>query len=349
MKGFPGTRLIAVTILILLGAALVVSGSGSTPPGPNGGSTEPIPPLSFPQPQPAEAFDRQPYPMDRVQTMPDKVRQAWTNLITLDAALAEFYMWEGRFPRNLDELLNSDEMPVRPADLINPYTGKPVRATVNKSLGDVRYVYKPDALDGRDVHLEVYLDLSAGENNVETLKYTRNYLLEVKTLAEIGQQFAAEDRWHGADRRMWFICRAISTFTARVTNWHGTTPRTFAETMRKYDWWLSPNIKNPYTGAPIEEVSAPSAGNFTFAGIPADPRNPASEYGSNYIICYDSRGDPMYRSSGVEYSIARYLELEPCSVPPKAALEFKPCVVWPQGAKVIEGLPSGVTFKKRPK
>lgn len=182
-------------------------------------------------------------------------------------------------------------------------------------------------------------------------KYTRNWMLEVKGLTQLRQEYAAQDRWHGADRRMWFICRAMSTSAGRVAYWHGTTPRTFTETIRTYDEWLSPDIKNPYTGAPIEEVSAPSPGNFTFAGIPADPSNPASGYGQTFIICYDSRGEPMYPSSGVEYWIADYFGMEPCEVGPEGVKVPGPgpCVVWPKGAKIIEGLPSGVTFKRRPK
>lgn len=71
-----------------------------------------------------------PYPLNRIQSMPDNFRKGWANLAVVELALHDYYVFEGRLPTTLDELFKSDEMPVRPEDLTNPYTGKPVKSVL---------------------------------------------------------------------------------------------------------------------------------------------------------------------------------------------------------------------------
>lgn len=132
---------------------------------------------------------------------------------------------------------------------------------------------------------------------------------------------------------MWFICRAIETLAFQISVRYGSTPRTYAETMREYNWWAPAGLKNPYTGAPIREVGAPSRGDFTFVGL-LDPRPGATGYSSTFIICYDGSGNPVYTDPIIEHVIASYQEIQQ-RMPPEA--------------RMLDNLPTGVTFKKKPR
>lgn len=273
-----------------------------------------------------------PYPLNRIQTMPDKFRQGWANLITVESALHHYYVFEDRFPATFEELLKSDEMPVKPKDLINPYTGKPVKSVVTPSLGDIRYVYQPDALTGPDIHVEVFLDPAGDGSKVEALNWLGNFAAARNGMDARRNSLAGLDRYKGADRKMWFICEAIEGAAVRVHSRYDSTPRTFDDLVRQYGWWINPSMKNPYTGVPIREVSAPSAGDFTFAGL-LDPRPGATGFAANFIICYDSSGNPLYTDPIVEHVIASYQELEQGN---------------PPESRLLSNLPAGVSFKKKP-
>lgn len=321
---FLVTRVVGLLVLTIPMPAMGQSGSSSA-------TDYTSPPTTAPPRRPRQA-QRYPWNPGEMESMPDKFRLGIANLITLESALFDFHVFEARFPRSLDELLDSDEMPVVRQDLINPYTGKPVKSVVTKSLGDVRYVHDPDSLNTPDVHIEVFLDPAGDGSRVEKYSWLPNYWIARGSLDKFRLEYAGEDTRTGADRRMWFICRAVSNAINRVNYWYDRTPLTFEETMRKYDWWLSANLKNPYTGAPIHEVFSPSPGDFTFAGV-IDVANPLAGYVGNYIICYDSGGQPMFYHSSVETEIANEMEIQ-ARVPE---------------IRYMDKFPSGVSFKKKAK
>jgi len=225
-----------------------------------------------------------------------------------------------------EEFLQSPYLPILPEDLINPYTGKPVEAVPgiwkNKDefleyfkgtspppvvppdrLGNLAYtdyggkflveLYTEPflSLDGKP-RISLYFFEGKEKRNLAKLSpQTRDARQRYEKMFEKnkgpGYLFTMKD----ADKRLFSICMYLGKFVSLLTEPPGslTAPTdhflTLEELSRKFPL-LIPNIKNPYTNQPIQEVSFynPSPGNFTIVFR-------ANEYDNTILssepICYD--------------------------------------------------------------
>lgn len=246
------------------------------------------------------------------------------NVLTT-ALTAKMYIELSRFS-SPEEYLQSPYLAVLPQDLINPYTGKPVRAVPGiwkdekefrkyfigappptvplERLGNLAFTdfgsrflvelyTEPYLLDGK-TRISLYFYVGKGKISLAKMSpETRDSRQRYEKMYEKTKGSGFFSRMNDTDKRLFSISMYLDQFISTLAEPPGllTTPPDYLLTLEELQTrfpLLHPNVKNPYTNQPIQFVSYynPSPGNCTIIFLANEMDN--TIVGSD-LLCYDEQ------------------------------------------------------------
>jgi hypothetical protein len=225
-------------------------------------------------------------------------------------AIRVYAEFETRFPESLDELLGSDYLPVSQDELVNPYSDGPVtqvpwreqtsidghlsriRVSDGKDLlGNLSFMKAPDG----GLKLSIYVDPEDGSDQIQSpiggfsKKSFDRHVLGIGVGADIFRAererrrrlYMEKDR---ETKRLLMACEYIGSLMTSLPRFGFPVSKSW-EQLQATGFVLP--VRNPYTGAPIRDVSfsAPTPGDFTYAGVFSS--NSPTNFQIALPICYD--------------------------------------------------------------
>lgn len=235
-------------------------------------------------------------------------RRFYANNLALFHSIYFFAMGERRLPSSFEELVNSVYFPVISTEFVNPYTGKPVQ-NIPKPKIEKREINGHKSLVVIDKNPADVLGNLTFEINMEGIKYTWYFQLDGESgiiraieensktrrliptpgsllagVAEDVEKNVKPSQLSLEDRRLYYRCEYIRFLVGNALYYGFKIPLSWEELKAT---GIVLDVKNPYTGQPIQDVSyySPSPGNFTYIGI-FEP-NDLSHFSLALPICYN--------------------------------------------------------------
>ncbi|MFN4182702.1 MAG: hypothetical protein ACK4G3_05835 [bacterium] len=180
-----------------------------------------------------------------------------------------YWMWEGKVPKDMEELCQSPYFPIRCSDFRSIYTGKPVGEWKKEEPGT--FWFEPEEPGQRlKVHFTLIVD---GEP--KTVSQTWFPYPNVELCWDLVKGWTREDIASAT------VAKTVSSFANFPSHFglSGDKPRTFEELVGKVP--LLKYLRNEFTGGYATASKVPSEGNFSYEYRPIPKRNPAGIHGAN--------------------------------------------------------------------
>jgi hypothetical protein len=258
-------------------------------------------------------------PNPTIAKMPEKARRAVANMLALATGGHMMADLEARNPQTVDEILSSDYLPVEPKDLINPYTDDfvevlpwqdfglflgvaqyPTLEEAKPLLGNISFQSYPEG----GFKFNVYYDPENAQGTISFFSFGMGKKTYQRTvLFQSGDEKRDRDYQDYSEKRRALVrslnseirklfarCEYIATAMTSATLNGFPLPLTW-EALKATG--LVAEVRNPFTGQPISDVShsSPRPGDFTYAGIFLS--NKPTRFDEATPICYTQDLKPV--------------------------------------------------------
>jgi len=209
-----------------------------------------------------------------------KYESVQDNQRALDGMISDFTNIEKHYPQSYAELMNSVHASIRPADMLNPYTGQPIQQVSQPSAGDISWQTTPTTLT------VTFYYLCNGEIlSFSPIGFDEEFLNE----AVASTMFIPEHLTQQNDRYTFMVCEFMDSWFLFFHANEGRMPNSFDELANLFPFLRK--VRNEFTGGYAQNVPSESRspGNFTYQ-LFYDSQGNYDSYG---LWCYGSNNETL--------------------------------------------------------